>query len=161
MDAKLRTWLSGLPAEFALRSSQSPIELRQRILISVSYHQSMSVLHASIVPLFSLSPVIGECGYPQIVSAQIALHHARQISNIFREFWNPGIKYSAFLGYAAYSSSAIQLPLLWCQKPMARDNALANIKTNSQVMESIGKQWNIVTGLVCSKFLRNMTIVCF
>lgn len=113
----------------------------------------MSVLHSSIVPLFSLNPVAAEaCGYFQTASAQTALVHARQISSIFLRWGFSSLPQApvsvGFIGYAAYCSCAIQLPFLWCTKSTVSEAAHANIKANLKTMRSMSKHWKLIAALV-------------
>lgn len=152
VDSKLCSWREGLSEAFLSQpdslNTLSQTTKTQRTLIDVLYHQSLSVLHASIVPLFALSPVPGDHGFAQAVSAQTALHHAREISSLFlkTQAWN-STQAPGFVGYAAYCSCAIQLPFVWCQKQDVSERSLANIKTNSRVMGTIGNYWKLVAGL--------------
>jgi hypothetical protein len=123
LDTKISTWWRGIHRSFVIdgddggddHTNRSTLQFQRRMLLSIGYHQSLCVLHASIVPLFSLSPITGEHSYAQIVSAQTALDHARQISNIFRKALALEVlPYLGFVGYAAYCSCAIQLPIALC-----------------------------------------------
>lgn len=151
LDAKLRTWRHALPDSFDSDHYQAalPAPLSQRALIDIVYHQSMSVLHSSIVPLFSLTPVAGEHGYAQTLSAQTALYHARRISGLFHQLEEYNVAQApGFIGYAAYCSCAIQLPFIWCSKAGVRERSLCNIGKNMEVMDVIGRHWKLVAGLV-------------
>jgi hypothetical protein len=146
-------WRKGLPQCFVpdlnVVSFVSEARLSQVVLLNIAYHQCMCVLHSSIVPLMSLGPTLQDFGYSQVLSAQIALRHARHISDIFHgsHRWKPSVA-PGFVGYAAYSSIAIQLPFLWCQKSGVKELTLSNIRTNSRIMTVISRHWRIVLCLV-------------
>jgi hypothetical protein len=109
-------------------------------------------IHSSIVPLLSLGVPIEEHGYSQAISAQTALMHARSISSLL-ETNHPAISQApAFVGYAAYCSSAIQIPFLWCRKEGVRQRTLDDIRKNMTVMQAISKRWRLVSRLVSSHF---------
>ncbi len=73
------------------------------------------------------------------------------IFSLFNNYLKPsGLASEApgFVGYAAYCSSAIQLPFLWCRRPDLGTSARANIKINSEIMGTVGRYWKLVAGLV-------------
>ncbi|KAJ3544002.1 hypothetical protein NM208_g3281 [Fusarium decemcellulare] len=154
LDTELRVWKQALPKDFEIdpnctRTSSAAITHSQKALIHIAYHQSASVLHSSIVPLLSLSSAAGEYGYSQAISAQTALSHAREISSFFTQLgsWDLS-KAPGFVGYAAYSSCAIQIPFLWCQKASVKQNSMTNIEVNLHVLRAIGKRWKLVAELL-------------
>lgn len=151
LDTKLRVWLKDLPEVFALSRAciGSWKETYQISGLHIIYHQLMCALHSSIVPLFSLNPLKGECGFFQTTSAQTAFFHAQQVSSIFIQTGSlircPTV---GFLGYAAYCSSAVQMPFLWCQKSHIRRSVYFNIEANLEVLRAVGKHWKLVQPLV-------------
>jgi hypothetical protein len=153
LDTKLRVWQKDLPEVFALSRAciRSSKEKGQILSLHIIYHQVMCALHSSIVPLFSLTPLKGECGLFQTTSAQTAFFHAQKVSSIFIQagplFRLPTV---GFLGYAAYCSSAVQMPFLWCQKIHIRQSAYFNIEANMEVLHAVGKHWKLVAILVSS-----------
>ncbi|KAF4466647.1 zinc finger transcription factor 1 [Fusarium albosuccineum] len=156
LDTELRVWKQALPKDFEIdpnctRASSAAIAFSQKDLIHIAYHQTASVLHSSIVPLLSLSSAAGEYGYSQAISAQTALSHAREISSFFIQLgsWDLS-KAPGFVGYAAYSSCAIQIPFLWCQKAGVKQNSMTNIQVNLHVLRAIGKRWKLVAELLRS-----------
>ncbi|KIL85000.1 cupin 2 domain-containing protein [Fusarium avenaceum] len=153
LDSELRKWQQALNKDFEIdwshTSAPSAINLYQRVLMHITYHQITCVLHSSIVPLLSLSSGAGEYTYSQAISAQTALFHARKISSLClqADSWDPS-QAPGFVGYAAYSSCAIQIPFLWCRKSGVRESTMANIEANLDVMRRIGKRWKFVAELV-------------
>lgn len=155
LDTRLRAWQKDLPEVFALsRACIGPSKEKCQILsLHIIYHQVMCALHSSIVPLFSLTPLKGECELFQMTSAQTAFFHAQQVSSIFVQTGSlirlPTV---GFLGYAAYCSSAVQMPFLWCQKSHIRQSAYFNIEANLKVLNAVGKHWKLVAILVSLVF---------
>ncbi|KAH8880880.1 hypothetical protein GQ53DRAFT_889362 [Thozetella sp. PMI_491] len=155
LDDQLRAWRRDLHETFELTpgilNAASRSVISQITLLHIGYHQSMCVLHSSIVPLFSLNPTGHDNAYAQKISAQTALEHARHVSAVFRDYLSPSgctKQASGFVGYAAYCSCAIQLPFLGCTKPEVSLAARANIKLNYEIMGIIGHQWKIIKVLV-------------
>ncbi|KID80450.1 zinc finger transcription factor 1, partial [Metarhizium brunneum ARSEF 3297] len=159
LDIALRKWRNGLPDMFAFNSTNlehyQPSEVSQILLINILFHQSLCVLHASIIPLFTFCRIRPGCEDAQIRSAQTAFDHAQHISSLLQKCMASHSEgHWGFIGYSAYCSSAIQLPFLWCQSPDVAAKATANIKTNAQVMRRTGKHWKLISGL--EKHLRSL-----
>lgn len=155
LDRKLRSWKVDLPDAFEIGGAHPFSSIHSECVLSlhIIYHQAMCTLHSSIIPLFSLNPIAADLrGYFQSSSAQTALFHGRQISDILlkSKLCGPSqVPISvAFIGYAAYCSSAIQLPFLWCLKTCVRKSAQINIKVNLETMRYAGKHWKLVAALV-------------
>ncbi|PHH87071.1 hypothetical protein CDD83_9345 [Cordyceps sp. RAO-2017] len=158
LDGELRAWKANLHPALDLDHGQMDMDpsddaaswLRLTTL-HIGFHQAMCVAHSCVVPLFSLASFAPaeSWGYLQTTSAQIAVSHARQISNIFiQSSGRPSIPaWGGFIGYAAYCSCAIQLPLLWCRSSSVRASACANIEANLETMRLIGKRWKLVNAL--------------
>ncbi|KIW62936.1 hypothetical protein PV04_09823 [Phialophora macrospora] len=158
LDAQLREWRAHLPPCFSLEESASPPpnddRLRLAILIlHVIYHQCMCVLHASIVPLFSLGPARRFLPYVhgQRLSAQVAYQRACKISRIVQNTLSchpdDAFRWSGFVGYALYCSCAVQLPFLWNVDSGIAENARNNIKANLETMAKIGRNWRYILNL--------------
>ncbi|OAQ71000.1 transcription factor [Pochonia chlamydosporia 170] len=159
MDTELRKWRNSLPEVFTFTETKArncdPSALSQVLLINVLFHQSLCVLHASIIPLFTFCRVSPGHGDAQTRSAQTAFDHAKHISSLLQKCATSHNKdQSGFIGYSAYCSSAIQLPFLWCQATDVAARVTTNIKTNSLVMSRVGKRWKLVAGL--EKHLRSL-----
>lgn len=155
LDRKLKSWRADLPDIFEIDGARgsSSIHPERMLTLHIVYHQAVCTLHSCIIPLFSLNPIAADLrGYFQSSSAQTALFHGRQISDILLRLKLRNLSHQpmsvAFIGYAAYCSSAIQLPFLWCLNSCVRKSAQANIKVNLEAMRSAGKQWKLVAALV-------------
>uniref|UniRef100_A0A8H7N2M0 Zn(2)-C6 fungal-type domain-containing protein n=1 Tax=Bionectria ochroleuca TaxID=29856 RepID=A0A8H7N2M0_BIOOC len=150
LDSELKVWKRLVHPDFGFGSSVLPaasITFSQRVFIGILYHMIGCAIHSSIVPLLSLGVPIEEHGYSQAISAQTALMHARSISSLL-ETNHPAISQApAFVGYAAYCSSAIQIPFLWCRKEGVRQRTLDDIRKNMTVMQAISKRWRLVSRL--------------
>lgn len=151
LDSRLKEWQKGLPSVFSLHlmDQRTKAQESQAIMLHMMYHQIMCTLHSSIVPLFSFSPQEENYRFFKSTSAQTALFHARQISAVFAQgnLWNRTIA-TGFLGYAAYCSTAIQMPFLWCEKEQVRANAHSNIVANLDALHAIGRHWKLIATLV-------------
>jgi hypothetical protein len=109
LDEELRRWWSRLPSGLKIDTS-GPLAVVQELvpnvlLLDVFFHQSLCVLHSSLVPIFCWSK--GEEASPTAlqVSAQVAYDHACEVSNLIESVLNGYERLSAipsFVTYAAY-----------------------------------------------------------
>lgn len=101
------------------------------LLTNLVYHQTLCVLHASIVPLFCWTA--GDDAWSSTIqsSAQIAYEHASTVSALIRAALASGAKISTmstFVAYAAYGGCAILIPFMWCSNLGIRYHAEANVE---------------------------------
>lgn len=151
LSSELKEWKKGLPkcVDCSYASSGETVKQAQALTVHLIYHQTMCTLHSSIIPLFSFQPQEDGYGLFKSVSAQTALYHARQISTMFIQSSNwIGSFATGFMGYAAYCSTAVQIPFLWCQKESVRENARTNIIANLDALKAIGRHWKLIALLV-------------
>ncbi|KAJ6155776.1 hypothetical protein N7470_006342 [Penicillium chermesinum] len=151
LDAELKEWKEGLPTAFSFTplTTGSTRPEANALQLHLVYNQAMCTLHSSIIPLFSFYPQEKNYGFFKSVSAQTALYHARQISEMFiqAKMWSRNHA-TGFMGYAAYCSMAVQMPFLWCEKDHIQQNAHSNIIVNLDRMHAIGRHWKLVAILV-------------
>lgn len=153
---KIAEWRRNVPACLQLTpSSLAGIALDvlpKLLLIHTVYHQSLTALHASIVPFFSWSPGDDTWLPARQMSAQIAFDHACAASNLFDATLAHFPRLSAlpsFVGYAAYCGCAIQIPFLWCAEEAIRQTAQKNVRTNMRIIELLSQYWKFSSVLVC------------
>jgi hypothetical protein len=126
------------------------------LLINLVYHQTLCVLHASIVPLFCWTE--GDEGWMSTrhMSAQVAYEHACSVSALVDATLSWDIKLSAmptFVAYAAYGGCAILIPFLWCSEPSVRRQAQANVGSNIRMIQGMAEYWKFAALLVRVLFL--------
>lgn len=120
-------------------------------LIHIIYDQCLCALHSSIVPLFSWGKPAGGLDYARQISAQVAYEHAYSISTWLRTLLQSSLpmgRVPSFVGYAAYSSCAIQVPFLWCTNTEVRACARANVIENLRCIQEMGRYWKFISLLV-------------
>jgi len=98
-------------------------------------NQSQAVLHANIVPVFSLSNGDESWLPDRQISAQVALEHACAASDLFDAVLNHLLMLSAipsFVAYAANCSHAAQIPFMRRSEASVRERAHRNVRINSE-----------------------------
>lgn len=155
LDTRISEWWSCLPASLDLTPSSisgTPQSVLHRVLlIHIAYHQCLSALHSSIVPLFSWGVSDDTWLSARNLSAQIAFEHACEASALLEAILKNSNEPSAvpsFIGYAAYSGCAIQIPFLWCSEPSVRKKAHSNVRTNIKMIRILAKYWKLSALLV-------------
>lgn len=125
--------------------------MRLLLLLRVMYHQSVCILHSSIVPLFSYRSDTEHLLYARQVSAQLAFEHAQIISRLLkavpRYSINPN-QIPSFVSYAAYTACAVQIPFFWCLNPDVQARVRSNVLANLCVIQQMGKHWKYIGLLV-------------
>lgn len=164
LDHRISQWWERLPVCLQLTpSSVSQIELDalpKLLLLHTVYHQSLAVVHASIVPLFSWNPGDETWLPSRQISAQIAFDHACAASNLFGAVLTQFSRLSAipsFVAYAAYCGCAIQIPFLWCSDEHVREKAQRNVQINLKIINTLSQYWKLTSLLVCFKIRRRGT----
>ena len=120
--------------------------LPKLVLLHVIYHQSLTALHASIVPLFSWSPGDESWLSARQISAQVAFDHACTASDLFRAVLTHFSMLSAipsFVAYAAYCGCAIQIPYMWCSQQTVMEKAHQNVKVNIKIITTLSEYWKL------------------
>jgi hypothetical protein len=155
LDAKVSAWWSKLPGYYRLTavniSAISKDILPKLVLINTVYHQSLTALHASVVPLFSWSTDDEFWPSSQRLSAIIAYEHACEASTLFETVLTRMEDVSSmpsFIAYAAYCGCAVQIPFMWCLEPSVRERAQHNVKTNARTIHCFAKYWKFSALLV-------------
>jgi hypothetical protein len=121
------------------------------VFIHALYHASLALLYYSLVLSISANPQsTSVASIPLLTSS--ALEHANSVSSIIRDLFM--IKWDitrtpAFLGYAAYVASTVQLSYLWSQSPELAASAKSNIVLNLKLMRTLGPYWAVVEQVVC------------
>lgn len=152
LDHRISQWWERLPVCLQLTpSSVSQIELDalpKLLLLHTVYHQSLAVVHASIVPLFSWNPGDETWLPSRQISAQIAFDHACAASNLFGAVLTQFSRLSAipsFVAYAAYCGCAIQIPFLWCSDEHVREKAQRNVQINLKIINTLSQYWKLTS----------------
>ncbi|KIH87585.1 hypothetical protein SPBR_05040 [Sporothrix brasiliensis 5110] len=140
------------------KPQQSPLPLR--LLLCVMYHQSICILHSSIVPLFSYrsgsSATTAASSshshlslYSRHVSAQLAFEHAQAVSQLIqlsqRHYNIDPDRIPGFVSFAAYSACAVQIPFFWCSNQDVQTRARSNVLVNLRMIQQMGKHWKYVS----------------
>ncbi|KAF5575499.1 hypothetical protein FPCIR_13121 [Fusarium pseudocircinatum] len=152
VENNISSWWNNVPVGFKLDastiSSLPRKDLPKIILTNLAYHQSLCALHASIVPLFCWSKGDRTYSSARQLSAQVAFDHAVAISSLIDAILTTSHPLSSmpiFVAYAAYSSSAIQMPFLWCSEPSVRKRAQSNIDANVKIMQGMSSYWKLAS----------------
>lgn len=156
LHEKLSAWRRALAPDMYMTPSvvagASKDMLHKILLISIVYHQSICVLHASIVPIFCWGEGDDTWGLARQVSAQLAYEHACTITDLFSTVLSaPNSNLSAmpnFVAYAAYCGCAIQIPFAWSANESVKEKALANVKTNMKILDTMALYWRFAALLV-------------
>lgn len=150
LDQRISEWWGSLPACLHLMPSDIPDValdvLPKLLLLHVIYHQSLTALHASIVPLFSWSPGDDSWLSARQISAQVAFDHACTASDLFRAVLTHFSMLSAipsFVAYAAYCGCAIQIPYMWCSQQTVMEKAHKNVKVNIKIITTLSEYWKL------------------
>ncbi|KAI1815135.1 hypothetical protein GGS20DRAFT_361908 [Poronia punctata] len=130
--------------------STVPKNLILRLLhLNTLYHQLLCSLHASLVPLFCGSPSVGAGDTALQISAQVAFDHATQLSSLISAFLSQQQGTTSlvplFMGYAAYCGCAVQIPFMWCANPTVRERAIANVRTNTKLLQLMSVDWKFTS----------------
>lgn len=154
LDERLQQWWrrvdSGLKLSPDGLASVPRGEMIRVLHINTLYHQSLSALHASIVPLFSCSPGDGWLTMRR-VSAQVAFEHADKMSALITALLEMTPSTSIvpmFMGYAAYCGCAIQIPFMWSSNPTVKARAVSNVNANSKLLQLMTVDWTFASVLV-------------
>ncbi|RBR23141.1 uncharacterized protein FIESC28_04136 [Fusarium coffeatum] len=151
-ESEITTWWQRVPDNFrldastALTTDQNSLPII--LLTNLIYHQSLCVLHSSIVPLFCWSKGDNAYSSARHLSAQIAYEHACTISSLVRAVSNSGCPFSSmpiFVAYAAYSSCAVQIPFLWCSQPGVKAQAQLNVQANMNMIQEMSSYWKLAS----------------
>lgn len=155
LDDKVSFWWRKLPTSLKLKpeslTTVSDVDLPRILLTNLVYHQTLCVLHASIVPLFCWTA--GDDGWSTArqSSAQIAYEHACTVSALVRAALASHAKLSAmptFIAYAAYGGCAILIPFMWCSNLAVRYQAQAGVRSNIRMIHGMADYWKFAALLV-------------
>ncbi|KAK5061460.1 hypothetical protein LTR84_008003 [Exophiala bonariae] len=150
LDDDLKIWWRSLRSNWKLTPStigSIPADrLTNILLLNVIYHQSLSALHASVVPLFSWSAGDTNWSSARQASAQVAFEHASAASALIEATIATGQSVlHTFIAYAAYSGCAIQIPFMWCLNPAIKARAIANVKANTKMIRTMSQYWKFAS----------------
>jgi hypothetical protein len=147
---RVSQWWEKLPDSLGLTPasvSKIPLDvLPKLLLIHTVYHQSIAVLHASVVPVFSLSPGDESWLPARQISAQVALEHACAASDLFDAVLTHFSLLSAipsFVAYAAYCGCAVQIPFMWCSEGKVKERTQRNVRINLKVITTLSQYWKL------------------
>ena len=109
LDEELRRWWNRLPSGLKIDTTGAlKVDtdlVPNLLLLNVFFHQSLCVLHSSLVPIFSWSNDEERSPIALQVSAQTAYDHACEVSKLIECVFNGYERLSAipsFVAYAAY-----------------------------------------------------------
>jgi hypothetical protein len=160
VENNISTWWNNVPVTFKLDASTVSTvprnDLPKIVLTNLVYHQSLCVLHSSIVPLFCWSKGDRTFSSARQLSAQVAFDHATTISSLISAILVAGCPLSSmpiFVAYAAYSSCGIQIPFLWCSELSVKERAQSNIDANVKMIQGMSGYWKLASLLVSITFL--------
>ncbi|KAH7177272.1 hypothetical protein DER46DRAFT_118490 [Fusarium sp. MPI-SDFR-AT-0072] len=152
VENNISSWWNNVPDSSKLDPSSISTtprkDLPKIMLTNLVYHQSLCVLHSSIVPLFCWSTGDRTYSSARQLSAQVAFDNAIAISSLITAILTTGYPLSSmpiFVAYAAYSSCAIQIPFLWCSEPSVRERAQSNIDANVKMIQGMSNYWKLAS----------------
>jgi hypothetical protein len=152
LENRISQWWAKLPTCLDLTPASVPRValgvLPKLLLIHTVYHQSLAVLHASIVPVFSLSHGDESWLPARQISAQVALEHAYAASDLFDAVLTHFSMLSAipsFVAYAAYCGCAIQIPFMWCSEATVRERTHRNVRINAKIISALSQYWKLTS----------------
>jgi drug/metabolite transporter superfamily protein YnfA len=152
---KVSLWWRNLPTILKLEpeslTAVPGAALPLLLLTNLVYHQTLCVLHASIVPLFCWTAGDDAWSLTRQSSAQVAYEHACAVSALIRAALASTAKISAmptFIAYAAYGGCAILMPFMWCSNLALRHQAQANVRTNIRMIHGMAEYWKFAALLV-------------
>lgn len=155
LDDALAGWWSRLHPDYRLTSANlsemSVHQLLDVLLVNVVYHQSVSALHASVVPLFSWTPSDDNWASARQASAQRTYEHANIVSDLIAATLDtyPQLAMThSFLAYAAYSGCAVQVPFAWSSNPVIKKRATTNVGKNMRLIQSMAPYWKFAALVV-------------
>lgn len=155
LDDKVSLWWRNLPTILKLEaeslSSVPDAVLPLVLLTNLLYHQTLCVLHASIVPLFCWTAGDDTWSLTRQSSAQVAYEHACTVSALIRAALASTVKISAmptFVAYAAYGGCAILMPFMWCSNLGLRYQGQADVRTNIRMIHGMAEYWKFAELLV-------------
>ena len=152
LEEELQSWWERLPDDLKMRSSDTPplppdVDMLPKILlINVFFHQSLCILHSSIVPIFSWGKHADNQSTGLQLSAQVAYDHACEVSRLIQVVLSDYGRLSAitsFIAYAAYCGCAIQIPFMTALDGGVRARSQANVKSNVRMIEIMSEYWKI------------------
>lgn len=173
LDQDLTSWWSQLPDGLKMESTGTwtmDVDLLPKaFLANVFFHQSLCVLHSSLVPLFSWGRQIDLWPSALQLSAQTAYEHACEVSALLQKVLDGYPRLSAmpsFIAYAAYCGceytrraliflclvnstnappGAIQIPFISSADTSVREKAQRNVETNVKMIEMMSQYWRIAS----------------
>jgi hypothetical protein len=156
MDEKANHWWRDLPTEMRLEvDAIRNIEVSKLpllLLLNLVYHQTLCILHASIVPIFCWTKGVDGWLSTRQMSAQIAYDHAHAVSRLIGEVLvSQVVKISAmptFVSYAAYGGCAILMPYMFCSEATIRRQAQASVEMNVRMIHGMAEFWRFAELLV-------------
>lgn len=155
LHSKISDWWSDLSPSLKLTADCLPTVLQQSapllLLLSIIYHQSLCAPHSSIVPLFSYCDVAENLSYARQISAQLAFEHVDAVSTLLKAVLKHTFDTSrtpSFVGYAAYSACAVQMPFFWCTNQDVQIRVRSNVLANLRMMQQMGRYWRFTALLV-------------
>ncbi|KPM45635.1 hypothetical protein AK830_g918 [Neonectria ditissima] len=147
LEESVSNWWETVHSDFKLTPSDIsalPLDALPKIfLVNLVFHQSLCVLHASIVPLFSWGSG-GHSSTARQLSAQVAFEHACTVSELMKTVLSTYPRLSAmpsFVAYVAYSGCAIQMPFMWCLNSEVKERAHANVRANVKMIHTMASYW--------------------
>ncbi|OCT45727.1 hypothetical protein CLCR_01572 [Cladophialophora carrionii] len=148
LHEQVSSWWTTLPESLQLMPAKVPVVaqdiLPNLLLVHILYRQCLCALHASIVPLFCLSPADRTWISARQTSAQLAYEHACAASELISAVLSSAHRLTAipsFVAYAAYCGCAIQIPWIWSSQPVLRQRAQRNVRANVKLIQLLGKYW--------------------
>ena len=160
ISCKIEDWWTAVPVSLRTSADLLPSTPQHTLplilLLRVIYHQSVSVLHSSLVPLFSCRTTKENLKYARQISAQLSYEHASSISMLLKAVLSHSVdtdRLPSFIGYAAYSASAVLIPFFWCLDQHVQDQVRSNVLANLRIIQQMGKQWRFIALLVSPNLL--------
>lgn len=126
-------------------------QVSNTLLLNLVYHQSLSALHASVIPLFSWSVVDRNWSSARQASAQVAYEHActaSQLMDAVHSARQEIIFSNSFIAYAAYSGCAVQIPFIWCHHKPTKAQAICHVRANVRIIRAMAPYWKFAALLV-------------
>lgn len=133
------------------------------IFLHAMHHQSCLVLHSSLVPYLSGAEQQQNGAPPEVarISAEVALEHARAISNLGADLmsleWSPA-RIAPFVGYCMYVAAMVHMTVIARDAELAK-SAHHHLVSALKVLKMMKPCWALLERLV-SHFMRSITVNC-
>jgi len=155
LDSRALAWYAALHPTLKYNRENFSIHSRLEsspafVLIHVVYHAALAVLYYSLVLSLASNPQSASSISVSLLTTS-SLEHANAISDIVKDLLSPEwdtTRTPAFVSYAAYIATTVQLSYLWSHSSDLAAAAKENIVTNLKLMRDVGPYWAVAEQVV-------------